>query len=128
MATQRILDLNDLKELDSITKRWAKKTRSRLSFEIQRLGLVDKGKLASSFREKIKRQTGEVTAIQFTYTWYGFFHDVGANIPPKGNGVGFILPAKHWKAKAINPNIKELSDELGRFYANVAVDKIIITK
>jgi len=111
----------DRNKLEKSALEWGRGTRSALALEIARLGLKDRNKLVNSIRVRLRRRFGEVESVQFSYLYYGLFHDVGAK---NAFDKGVNLPGLHWKALGINPRIGQLADIVGEFYAETAVRNV----
>jgi phage gpG-like protein len=104
-----------------IAKKWGAEQKSALALQLAQLGLKDRGDLINSLSATVRKKTGDVEAVTFRYLYYGLFHEVGAT---NVFGKGVNLQARSWQAKAINPKIEELADQVGEYYADVAVKNI----
>jgi phage gpG-like protein len=116
---------SELKQLETIAREFGGKTSADISSQISRLGLKDKGDLIRSIKYGLKKNLGVVEGITFSYNYYGLFHDVGAD---NAFGKGVRLPARNWRANAINPNAEKLADQLANKYGDIAIKNILFEK
>lgn len=113
----------DLNKAREISQRFGSAAVAQMAFNISSLDLVEKGNLLKTLQYKVKNKQGEVDRIQFTYEWYGRFHEVGAdNI----FGSGKNIKATHWRSNAIEQHLKSLEDEFGDFYAQMIIEEVTI--
>jgi len=113
-------DINKAKE---ISQKFGSAALSQMAFNISSLDLVDKGNLLKTLKFQVKNKKGEVDRIQFSYEWYGRFHEVGAN---NIFGIGQNIDPKHWRSNAIEQHLKSLDDEFGEFYAQMIIEEVKI--
>jgi hypothetical protein len=113
----------DLDKAKELARKFGAAAVTEMAFNLQKLDLVDRGNLLKSLKYSVRTKSGEVDRVQFSYEWYGRFHEVGAsNI----FGSGKDLPGKQWRSEAINAHMGMLNDEFAEFYASLIMDEIQI--
>lgn len=114
----------DLSKAKELARKFGAAAVTEMAFNIQKLDLVDRGNLLKSLKASVRTKSGqEVDRVQFSYEWYGRFHEVGAsNIFGKGKD----LAATNWRSEAINAHIGMLNDDFAEFYAALISDEIKI--
>lgn len=116
------LSAQELKQLENITRAWARDRVAILKGNVSALGLVKTGTLQRSIRGGVRLSYGEVSTIWFKYQYWGLFHDKGAQNVGRGK---ITLPAQHWMARFIyGPQLDELLDKLSDFYVDVTLNTI----
>lgn len=113
----------DLAKAKELAKKRGNAALTEMMFNIQKMSLVDTGKLLSSVKSSVRTKNGFVDRIQFSYEWYGAVHNHGAeNIFGKGKR----LNANAWRSDAINNNLEGLTNDFQQFYAEMIADEIEI--
>ena len=114
----------DLGKAKELAKKFGKAAVTEMAFNIQQLGLVDRGNLLRSLKAGVRTKKEVVDRVVFSYEWYGRFHETGAeNI----FGKGASLNARHWRSQAINGQlIDTLSDDFSKFYGDLILEEITV--
>lgn len=113
----------NLDKAKELARKFGSSVLMEMAFKIQQLDLVDKGILLKSLKQSVRTKAGEVDRVQFSYEWYGRFHETGAeNI----FGTGANLKQTNWRSESIGKHLQELNDEFADFYASMIIDEITI--
>lgn len=113
----------NLDKAKELARKFGAAAVTEMAFNIQQLDLVDRGNLLNSVKYGVRTKAGEVDRVQFSYEWYGRFHETGAN---NIFGNGKELAAKKWRSEAIESTIGSLNDDFAEFYAELILDEIQI--
>lgn len=113
----------DLSKAKELARKFGAAAVTEMAFNIQKLDLVDRGNLLNSMKYGVRTKGGEVDRVQFSYEWYGRFHEAGAN---NIFGSGKELAAKKWRSEAIESTIGSLNDDFAQFYADLILEEIVI--
>ena len=89
--------------------------------KIHELDLIERGALLNSIKAAVRTKDQEVDRIEYTYEWYGFIHEQGAE---NVFGKGVNLPATGWRSDAIEAHKEELDKQFTQFYAALIIDEI----
>ena len=67
-------DINKAREL---ARKHGANVVQQMMQNIKEMDLVQKGNLLKSIKSSVRSTKGEVDRIQFSYEWYGKFHEIG---------------------------------------------------
>lgn len=105
---------------------WAKTQRQRALLNITKLGIRQRGELYKSVRSRIKRKSGEVESIVYSFARQGIFSQIGVGRGTKVTDVGSTnRKAKPWITETFTQaSIDELADQLTAILGDDALDQI----
>lgn len=105
----------------AIAKKYGKSTVTQMMINIQKMNLVDKEKLLRSIKFGVRSTSGEVDRVQFSYEYYGKFHEIGVS---DAFGKGVMLPKLPWRSEAMKDGKDEFDQEFADFYADLVSDNL----
>ena len=96
---------------------------AQMTANIHELDLVDRGILLNSLKTTVRTKQGLVDRIEFSYAYYGKFHEVGAD---NAFGTGVNLRPTHWRSLAINQNLEMLDKDFAEYYSKLIAEEITL--
>jgi hypothetical protein len=111
----------DITKARELAKKHGANVTQQMMQNIQSMDLVQKGNLLKSIKSSVRSTKGEVDRIQFSYEWYGKFHEIGVD---NAFGKGVKIKKQPWRSMAINQELPQISEDFADYYAQLIIEEI----
>ncbi len=113
-----------LEEMDQAILDWAKLTRTKLRYRLAQLTMEDRVRLNKSIRHRLRKKSGEIEGVAFSFQRHGIFLEHGVG---RGRKVGSEKAKRYrkpWLSTVLPAEMEALANLLVEQYADIAVEQI----